>query len=183
MAKKELDVCSGIKWVDLLDPSTEEIQQLGVDYRLNEHSVRDCMQPEHLPKYEMNEEKHFLILRFYAHNFNSTMTTIQEMTNKLAVFFTEEYLITIHKAPVPFLDMLRKKYVEPGKCSTASDLLTRIVWHSLETFDNPANRLSEQIDFYENQIILKKNTVDPMEPLYFIKRQASIAHKVLLLMQ
>jgi magnesium transporter len=79
--------------------------------------------------------------------------------------------------------MLNKKYVEQEKCSSSSDLLTRIVWQALETFDNPVNRLSEQIDFYENQIILRKNETDPMEPLYFIKRQASISHKILMLMQ
>lgn len=183
MARKEVSVCANTRWIDLLDPSAEEIQQLSTEYRLNEHTIRDCMQPEHLPKYELDDDKHFLILRFYAHSFNSTMTTIQEMTNKLAIFFTEEYIITIHKSPVPFLDMLRKKYVEPGRCAGASEVLTRITWQALETFDNPANRLSEQIDFYENQIILRKNAVDPMEPLYFIKRQASIAHKVLMLMQ
>ena len=183
MAKKEQELSTQVKWVNLTDPTAEEIQELSVQYGLNEHTVRDCMEPEHLPKYELNDDKHFLILRFYSHNFNSTMTTIQEMTNKLAIFFTEDYIITIHKAPVPFLEMLRKKLVEPGKCVTTSELLTRIVWQALETFDNPVNRLSEQIDFYENQIILKKNTVDPMEPLYFIKRQASIAHKVLMLMQ
>jgi magnesium transporter len=183
MAKKEQELSTQVKWVNLTDPTAEEIQELSVQYGLNEHTVRDCMEPEHLPKYELNDDKHFLILRFYSHNFNSTMTTIQEMTNKLAIFFTEDYIITIHKAPVPFLEMLRKKLVEPGKCVTTSELLTRIVWQALETFDNPVNRLSEQIDFYENQIILKKNTVDPMEPLYFIKRQASNAHKVLMLMQ
>jgi magnesium transporter len=183
MAKKEYTICGDIKWVDLTDPTDEEIKELSSQYRLSEHAIKDCMEPEHLPKYELDEDKHFLILRFYSHNFNSTMTTIQELTNKLAIFFTHEYIITIHKAPIPFLEMLHRKYVDPAKCATASDLLTRIVWQALETFDNPVNRLSEQIDFYENQIILRKNSTDPMEPLYFIKRQASISHKILMLMQ
>ncbi len=183
MAKKEHPVNGDIRWIDLTDPTDEEIQQLSITFRLSEHTVKDCMEPEHLPKYELDDDKHFLILRFYSHNFNSTMTTIQELTNKLAIFFTDDYIITVHKAPIPFLEMLRKKFVEPGKCPTSSDLLTRIVWHALETFDNPVNRLGEQIDFHENQIILRKNSTDPMEVLYFIKRQASISHKVLMLMQ
>ncbi len=183
MAKKEYTICGDIKWLDLTDPTEDEIKELSSQYRLSEHAIKDCMEPEHLPKYELDEDKHFLILRFYSHNFNSTMTTIQELTNKLAIFFTHEYIITIHKAPIPFLEMLRRKYVDPGTCPTSSDLLTKIVWHALETFDNPVNRLSEQIDFYENQIILRKNNTDPMEPLYFIKRQASISHKILMLLQ
>lgn len=183
MAKKEHTICENIQWLDLTDPTEEEIQELSTQFRLSQHSIKDCMEPEHLPKYEFDDDKHFLILRFYSHNFNSTMTTIQELTNKLAIFFTDSYILTIHKAPIPFLEMLNKKYVEHGKCNSASDLLTRIVWQALETFDNPVNRLSEQIDFYENQIILRKSNTDPMEALYFIKRQASISHKILMLMQ
>ncbi len=52
----------------------------------------------------------------------------------------------------------------------------------METFDDPAERLSEQVDFYENQIILKRTNIDQVEALYFIKRQASVSIKVLLLM-
>jgi magnesium transporter len=141
------------------------------------------MEPEHLPKYERDEQTHFLILRFYAHNFNSTMATIQELTNKLAIFFSDQFIITIHMSTISFLDVLRNKYCNQGKSFSASELLTRIVWNALETFDNPVNRLYEQIDFYENQLIVKKNDSDQMEALYYIKRQASISHKVLLLMQ
>ncbi len=183
MAIKEHLICEGVKWLDLTDPSITEINELSEQYNLNEHTLKDCMEPEHLPKYEYDENVHFLILRFYAHNFNSTMATIQEITNKLAIFFNDGLVITIHKSPVAFLDVLRMKYVGTGKCSSSSDLLTKIVWNALETFDSPVNRLSEQIDFYENQVILKKIHTDPMEALYFIKRQASISHKILLLMQ
>ncbi|MEI6949920.1 Loki-CTERM sorting domain-containing protein [Paraflavisolibacter sp. H34] len=47
----------------------------------------------------------------------------------------------------------------------------------------PAGRLSDQLDFYESQIMVRKTTGDQMEALYTIKREASLAHKVLMLMQ
>jgi magnesium transporter len=183
MPRKEQLISEGIKWIDLLEPTNTEMQEISEQFGLNPHTVKDCMEPEHLPKYELDEQTHFLILRFYAHNFNSTMATIQEITNKLAIFFCDSFIITIHVSPVSFLDVLRKKYVDPKKCFSTSDLITRIVWNALETFNNPVNRLSEQIDFYENQLILRKNNTDQTEALYFIKRQASISHKILVLMQ
>ena len=57
-----------------------------------------------------------------------------------------------------------------------------IIWNALETFDDPANRLSEQVDFFENQILLKTVTNEQIEALYYIKRQASISNKILMLM-
>ncbi len=67
MPEKEYQVCAGIKWIDVLDPSVAEMEELSKKYGLNHHTARDCMQPEHLPKYEFVDDVHFLILRFYSH--------------------------------------------------------------------------------------------------------------------
>ena len=183
MAKEEHIICEGITWLDYIKPTIEEMNELSELYHLNPHTLQDCLQPEHLPKYEFDDDIHFLILRFYAKDINSRLATIQEVTNKLAIFFTDRFIITIHKTPVPFLEMLRAKYVQNGKCTSSSFLLTKIIWNALETFDEPVSRLSEKIDFYEDEVIFKKSNTDPMEVLYFIKREAAITHKILMLMQ
>ena len=182
MAAKEHFICEDIKWIDVVDPSFIEMEELSKTYNLNEHTVRDCLQPEHLPKYEVDNDIHFLILRFYAHEFDKRLATIQELTNKIAIFYTDGFLITIHKYPTPFLDAIRRKNSEPEEGTSTTDVLAKIVWNALETFDAPANRLSEQVDFYENMVISKKADNDLVEALYLIKRQASVSHKVLMLM-
>jgi magnesium transporter len=182
MPKKEQAICEGIKWIDITDPGIPEIQELSKEYNLNQNIVRDCMQPEHLPKYEFVEGVHFLILRFFAHTFDKRVVTIQDLTNKIAIFYADHFLITIHKSGAKFLEILRNKYVVPGKCTSSSQLLAQIAWHSLETYDEPANRLSEQVDFYENQVMLKNSGSDHIEALYMIKREASIGLKTLTLM-
>jgi magnesium transporter len=182
MSRKEQLICGKSKWTDITDPSMNEMEQLSKEYGLNQHIVRDCMQPEHLPKYEFTDGVHFLILRFYSHTPDKRLVTIQDLTNKIAIFYNDDFLITIHKSETPFLDKLRKKYVPTDRCSSTSNLLTQIAWHSLETYDEPANRLSEQVDFFENQIMLKNSGHDHIESLYILKREASIGHKVLMLM-
>ena len=116
MPKNEYQVCEGIKWVDVRDPSIAEMEELSKQYRLNHHTVRDCMQPEHLPKYEFVDDVHFLILRFYSHGLDEYVATIQEITNKIAIFYTEQFIITIHKAEAPFIEVISKKLIESKKC-------------------------------------------------------------------
>ena len=183
MSRKEQIVCGEFKWIDITAPSAQEMQELSTEYKLNGNIVRDCMEPEHLPKYEFVDDVHFLILRFYFHTPDKRMVTIQDLTNKIAIFFAEEFLITIHKSEAKFLDSLRNKYVTPGKCNSSTELLAQIVWHSLETYDEPANRLSEHVDFFESQVMLKNSASGHIPALYIIKREASIAHKILMLMQ
>ncbi len=182
MATNIQPICDGVNWIDVINPTAQEMQQLSEQYNLNPHTVRDCLQPEHLPKYEFVDDVHFLILRFYAHSIDKQLATIQDFTNKIAIFFTDQFLISIHLSEVSFLNLLSKKFVINGKCTSVTDLLTRITWNVLETFEEPANRLSEKVEFHETQTMMKKVETDLMESLYLIKREASIAHKILMLM-
>ena len=182
MAKKEHQIHEKINWMDVMDPSLDEMEELSKQYGLNQNTVRDCLQPEHLPKYEFVDDVHFLILRFYSHVADKPVATIQEFTNKIAIFYTDQFIITIHKTETLFLEEIRRKFVELKKFSSTINVLSKIIWNALETFEDPASRLSEQVDFYESRVMLTKTSDDQMEALYFIKRQASVSHKVLMLM-
>lgn len=183
MTIKEEAICDHRTWIDVTDPTVREMKELSDRFNLNEHIVRDCMQPEHLPKYEFVDDVHFLILRFFAHAPQQQSATVQELTNKVALFYNNDFLVSIHKAEAPFLDAVRRKYVATNRCTSVTDVVTKIAWNALETFDDPANRLSEQIDFYEKHILLRNTGVDQMEKMYHIKREASLSQKILMLMQ
>ena len=182
MALHEISVCDHIRWVDLSGPTPEQMQDLAREFNLNTYIVRDCLQPEHLPKYEFVDGVHFLILRYYTRGGDKSTATIQDLSNKLAIFYTKDFLITIHVTEVPFVELVRKKHVARSECASVTDVLSRLCWQALETYDDPVARLSEQIDFHEAQIITRRLDVDHMQALYLIKREAAIAHKILLLM-
>ena len=156
MPVKEYDVCGNVKWIDVVEPSQNEINELTQKYSLNPFVIRDCLQPEHLPKYEFVDDVHFLILRYYAHTADKRIATIQDLTNKIAIFYTERFIITIHAAKTQFIETIEKKFVSKGRCSSTTSVLAKLVWNALESFDDPVNRLSEQVDFFESQLILKK---------------------------
>ena len=137
MAIKESEICSRVKWIDITDPSNQEMESVSKEYNLHFQLVRDCMQPDHLPKFDAVDEVNFLILRYYSHSSDIKIATIQELSNKIAVFFTSEYLITIHKEPIQFLTQIHRKYIDKGKCSSSEEVVTKILWQALETFDDP----------------------------------------------
>ena len=183
MSRKEFPICDGVTWISVSDPSAPEMADLSKEYSLNHHIVRDCMEPEHLPKYEFVDEVHFLILRYYAREPGKRNTTIQDVTNKIAIFYTDRFLITIHKTDVSFIKVIRDKFVANGRCSNPMDVVTRIIWSDLETYEDPANRLAEQVDFFENQIMYMQTHQEQVEALFLIKREASLSNKVLLLLR
>lgn len=182
MPFKEDIVCENITWIDFIQPTQAEMEELAAHYNLNSYIVRDCLDPDHLPKYDLVDNVHFLILRFFSHSFDKKIATVQDLTNKIAIFYTDQYLLTIHKEEIRFLESIREKYVQRGKCSSPTEVVIRIIWQALESFNDPAQRLSERVDFYENHILLKGIKHEQIEALYYIKQQASMCNKLLLLM-
>jgi magnesium transporter len=183
MAQTEQITAEELTWIDVCNPSNAEVVELSRVYNLNHHMVQDSLQPEHLPKYEFVDDVHFMILRFNVNTGSCNAATIQQLTDKITLFYTNKLLITLHKTEATFLEPILKRCKTSGKCISTTEVISRIVWNALETFDERANDLSEQVDIYENEIMRRKINDNQMEALYLIKREASLAHKVLMLMQ
>jgi magnesium transporter len=72
--------------------------------------------------------------------------------------------------------------VQTNKCTSSAEVVIKIIWHSLESFVDPAQRLTERIDFYEKHILLKGIEHEQIEALYYIKQETSMCNRILLLM-
>jgi len=168
-------------WIDIISPTEEELKVISEKYHLHHYTVKDCLEPDHLPKYEDLGDTHFIITRILSEAQTTKSHTIQEISSKIAVFYNDRFIITVHRLPQIFLNDIRLRYLETGKCRNTSELLTKIIWHVLHSYDQPAIDLSNEVDAYEAKIFLKSLTPVMMEDLYFIKRKAAICNKLLML--
>ncbi|WP_162426785.1 magnesium transporter CorA family protein [Pontibacter pudoricolor] len=169
----------GWEWIDIENPNEEELQKLAVKYGLHPASVRDCLQPEHLPKYEIANDVVFIITRIYDAKAHREADTIQELTNKVSIFYHEKFLISIHKYPVPFIAELIEKYTDTQLVITSAGLLTRIVRAALRTFDEPAGKLANDLDYYETKTFLQAKPVSLTKGLYHLKRKVGVSKRIL----
>ncbi len=166
-------------WIDLEDPSQEELQALADEYQLHASSVKDCLQPGHLPKFELINDTVFIIVRVHNLKAHQEADTIQELTHKIAIFFTEDFLITLHRPPLPLVDQLSTNFTDATKTPRTLDLLIRVLEFSLKTYDIPAQRLVAELDFYEAKTFLQRKIPPLAKGLYHLKRKAAVAKKVL----
>ncbi|GGG85492.1 magnesium transport protein CorA [Parapedobacter pyrenivorans] len=171
----------GFDWVDLSAPTNEEIRQVAEQYALHEASIKDCMQPDHLPKYELFENYTFVIFRVLASNYPHEADTIQELTNKISIFFTSDYLITVHRAENDLIDLVKGKRIDSGKCDSTLHLLNSLIRESILTFEQPGIKLSESLDYYEERVFLRQRKSPILRGLYFVKRKIDVIRKLMLL--
>lgn len=169
----------GFEWIDITDPQPGELESIAKEYNLHEESVRDCLQPGHLPKYEKLRNYVFIILRVYAEN-DTEADTVQEITNKIAIFTSEKFIITIHRKGWEPIQRISNNFLTENDCKAPSHLLTEIIRQGLHTYDEPGQKLTQSLEYYETQVFLTERKISILKGLYFIKRKVDVIRRLLL---
>ena len=102
----------GYEWIDISSPENGELQEVARKYGLHEESVNDALQMDHIPKYERLKNYRFLIIRVFAKDQEDEADSVKELTNKLTIFISESFLITIHRYDWPPLNTILEEYVK-----------------------------------------------------------------------
>lgn len=178
---RKLHETHSFTWVDVSDPSPAELHTLAEEHGIHEAFVADVLQPEHLPKYEPLGDTAFFIFRYYSATGDPEEDTIQELTNKIAVFLTKNVVITIHRVDAKLIDDLKINLIDKGQCKGPYHLLNRLTRAVFLTYEAPAHSLAQQIDKFESETFLSKNPPPILKGLYHVKRQIEVSRRLLLL--
>src|SRR5690606_29913341 len=144
------------EWIDISNPEKQELREVAAKYYLHSALVEDSLQPEHLPKYEEIGDVRFLILRVYSSKADSQSDTIQELTDKIAIFIGDGFIITIHRRPIDFIGDIRQRYVETRKCLSPYDVLQKVILSSFLTYERPLAQLMNEIEKFEPMLFRRK---------------------------
>jgi magnesium transporter len=171
------------EWLDIDNPSMDEVREIAQKYNLHESSVNDCLQPDHLPKYEIvgNEGDVFIILRLHSSEVTKQADTVRELTDQISIFVKEERIITIHKNEWPQADKIKEEYMNSEHCTSAHHILNEIIKTGLSTYDDHASRLNREIEFFETNMFLKNRKKSLLEDMYYLKRKVDVTRRILIL--
>ncbi|WP_394776462.1 CorA family divalent cation transporter [Flavobacterium sp.] len=170
-----------ITWIDVVDPTSEELSGISEKYNLNSYALLDCLDPDHLPKFEDHNDTHFIIIRVVNEN-KEKLQTVQSLSCKIAIFYNDSFIITLHRTSQPLISAVKENFVDTGKVKTSTGIAIHIVRDALHSFELPAINLSNEIDGYESKLFLKKNIpTDMIEAIYYLKNRAGLYKKLLLL--
>ena len=168
------------EWTDLVDPSYEELNALAEKYNLHPALVKDCLQPDHLPKYERMDNYSFLIFRIHTDNNVAEADTVQLLTHKIAIFYGENFLLTVHRREHGFIKSLMER-VNSGHCTSSREFLNALISACLETYEVPLGKLAKSVDYFEEIIFLRPKKIPLLKGLYYLKRKVDLLRRMLIL--
>ena len=134
------------EWLDVTDPSEEEVRQLREKYGLHASSIKDWLQPDHLPKYEDVGSYVFIIFRMHSEKVGTEADTVTELTDKLAIFMTKERVITMHKKDWGAPEVIREEQVDQHSCEDTVHLVYEIIKSCIATYEAPSLKLTKDIE-------------------------------------
>jgi magnesium transporter len=179
-------------WEDVVEPTEEELSQLAQRYDLQPTSLSDCLDPEHLPKFEQFERYAFAIIRVFDERSSRTCTTVQELTRKIAIFYGPTFLVTVHRREQAWLTALiekvshetQTKAAGKGRDGLQATLLTHLLNAALDTYQHPLELVETRIDAFEETVFTGGDTPKPsfraeLREIHVLKRQVTLIKRLL----
>ncbi|HEY1096483.1 MAG TPA: CorA family divalent cation transporter [Alphaproteobacteria bacterium] len=171
----------GFEWLDVTNPTEEELEDIARRYGLQETAVEDCLEPDHLPKFEAMGSVNFAIVRIYNPKKDKKSDTIQDLSSKVAIFYARDFLITVHRQPQPVIELVKQENDDETFCPTTTELALQIIRAVVESYIEPAHHLTREMEECEDEIFLNSKAPDVLKTLYYLKRQCSSARRILVL--
>jgi len=163
------------KWIDCEGPSHEDLIKLAEEFPIPLQALTTCLDPEHLPKAEFLEKVLFVILRHQDLQAKPKAATMQELTTKLVFFIGRDFVLTIHRAPLPCTTERKDK--ASFENMTLIGLVKNLFLQTLRSFDAPLDELDSKTDVIEERVFsLKRRNI--LREGYMVKRKISSYRKV-----
>ena len=167
-------------WIDVTAPTPAELQELAARYHLPATAVEDCLDPEHLPKYERFNDSIFLILRVYDPVAPASAATVQELTRKIALFLRAEMALTVHRIDLPTIAVVRERFSGPAaEACSGTALLSALVNATLDSYDKPLQQAEDDIDRFEEGLFRPDMATPPLEQIHVLKRRVGLIKRML----
>lgn len=163
------------KWVDIEEPSSEDLAALTSEFEVPSAILVACLDSEHLPQCEFYKDCLFFILRHQDMKAKPKAATMQELSTKLVFFVGRNFLLTIHRQHLPCT--AERRDVAALAKMTLMSLVKSLCIQTVRSFEPALDDLDAKTDVIEERVFsLKRKNI--LREGYVIKRKASSYRKI-----
>jgi magnesium transporter len=164
---------TGWRWLDVTDPTPEEIVAIGTAIGLYPVNIEDVLEPTQHPKVDVHE--HYVFAAVHALAFRDERVTSQE----LDVVLLDDLLVTFHRTELPAMEWVIGQAAEsPVMADGGVDrMFGRLAEAVVRRYLPLVQELDERIDELEERAVLAAPGV--VEEVLVLRRDAIVLRRVL----
>ena len=155
-------------WLDLTDPSPDEVKALGETLGLHPIAIEDSIEFRQRPKFDAYED-HLLFVYYTVRKGRGDGEELFEPV-EIHIYISGSFVVTVRRAQCTELDALHHELdsADPG----AEDYIVYRVFDVLTDAYYPIiDLLEERIDALESQILLQRPSHDQLAETYRLKQR------------
>jgi magnesium transporter len=168
---EDLLALPGSKWIDVLQPTEEEMKRLGERYGLHKLAIEDSLHVDQRPKLEEYPNHQFIVLQ----GFTSNPKNVCELTlHEHHFFLGPDWLISVHELPFDGLEQVRQRVRDEPQATMergvdfllyvlADTLVDRNFPENLESavFENPQPEQLQRIFELKRALVSLRRVLSP----------------------
>lgn len=147
-------------WIDLCDPTDEELDKVSVRYGLPLSFIADCHGSGQLPKFERIGSTTLIIVRSFDEVAMSSGTSVRDLTRKLGIILGDRYLITFHRRPQTFLTNMFTERANTDEPVYLQKIMLELLLTAVETFHAPIESAESVIHEFEQRLTEEESSED-----------------------
>lgn len=163
---------NAVSWIDIDEEGgTETLEVIAQHFGLHELAIEDCLTPGHFPKIEDYGQYYFMIFRglrpateLAEVTGGKESTDVDErFTRKVALFLSDNYLITFRRFDFPWLDAVSRQVQQlPDKTIKlgTSGLAHRVIDVLIDRFQRGLSFFEDLIDELEVKVLTDTEEFD-----------------------
>ncbi len=160
-------------WLDLVRPSPQEVERLGVLLGLHPLAIEDTLHSNQRPKIDDFDDHVFMV--FYGARHEGAPQ--DEPVYEVDLFISGAWLVTIHDDPLPALEEQRS-LIEGRVVHSEQFVVYRVLDALTDTYFPALAAIDEQIDELEEGI-LEEPSNEQLQRIFRLKRELVAMRRVL----
>jgi magnesium transporter len=160
-------------WLDLEDPTSEEIRHLGELLKLHPLTLQDISMFSERPK----REHYPGYVSLVVYGVDAGAAAGASLLREVHMLVSGDYVVTLHPSPFPTVEELQKR-LRPVDFPGELALVYRILDAILSTFVPVLDRIDDQIDELE-QAVIEKPREEALQHIFSLKRDLIAMRRVI----
>jgi len=159
-------------WMDLEDPDSDELHQLGELLKLHPLTVEDLRTFHQNPRFDEFEGYAYMV----AYGVDPGVDAGSPLLREVHLVICGDYVITVHQHPIDALTKVRDRYRDV-EMRSEQQLIYRVLDALAGTFFPVLARIDDDIDTIEDDVI-QRASADSLQRIFSLKRDLVAMRRV-----